>query len=465
MKLSFHGAARSVTGSRHVVDAGKTRILLDCGMFQGRRDQARERNQHLGFDPKSVDTVCLSHAHIDHSGALPMLAKGKFRGAVHMTSATADLTEILLADSARIQENDCRYVNKLEHRRGRKCVSPMYTRDHAQKIVKQFQGAAYMRPVSLSTNVTARFHDAGHIIGSSAIWLQHRNRGNSTSLLFSGDLGRANMPILRDPNPPPPCDVLIIESTYGDRLHSDEKDQRKDIAKQLVQHAIQHKSKIIVPAFSVGRTQDIVMHIKQLVQNGEVDPIPIFIDSPLALKATKVFRKHPECYDEDTYRTFTATGDIFSAKYIKFVSTAKDSKLLNRRKGPCVIISASGMCEGGRVVHHLKHAIEDESNVIVIVGFQAEHTLGRKLVEEWDTVPIFGKPTRRRAQIVRMNGFSAHADRNDLLAYVRAIRPHPQKVFVVHGEERQSLAFAMTLRDEFPGMEVEVPKPDSTHDA
>lgn len=464
MKISFHGAARSVTGSRHMVDAGKTRVLLDCGMFQGRRDEARERNQHLGFDPKSVDAVCLSHAHIDHSGALPVLAKEGFRGAVHMTSATADLTEILLADSARIQENDCRYVNKLEHRRGRKCVSPMYTRDHAQKIVKQFQGAAYMRPVPLSTNVMARFHDAGHIIGSSAIWLQHRNRGNSTSLLFSGDLGRANMPILRDPNPPPPCDVLIIESTYGDRLHSDEEDQRKDIAKQLVKHAIQHKSKIIVPAFSVGRTQDIIMRIKQLVQNGEVDPIPIYIDSPLALKATKVFRQHPECYDEDTYRTFTATGDVFSAKYIKFVSTAKDSKLLNRRKGPCVIISASGMCEGGRVVHHLKHAIEDEANVIVIVGFQAEHTLGRKLVEEWDTVPIFGKPTRRRAQIVRMNGFSAHADRNDLLAYVRAIHPHPQKVFVVHGEERQSLAFAMTLRDEFPGMEVEVPKPDSTHE-
>jgi metallo-beta-lactamase family protein len=276
MKISFHGAARSVTGSRHVIDAGQTRVLFDCGMFQGRRDQARERNRHLGFDPKSIDAVCLSHAHIDHSGALPMLAKEGY--------------------------------------------------------------------------------------------------------------------------------------------------------------------------------------------NGEVDPIPIFIDSPLALKATKVFRQHPECYDKETYRTFTSTGDVFAAKYINFVSTAKDSKLLNRRKGPCVIISASGMCEGGRVVHHLKHSIEDEANVIVFVGFQAEHTLGRKLVEEWDTVPIFGVPTRRRAQVVRLNGFSAHADRNDLLAYVRAITPHPQKVFVVHGEERQSLAFAMTLRDEFPGMEVEVPKPESTHD-
>ena len=464
MKLSFHGAARSVTGSRHVVDAGKTRILLDCGMFQGRRDHARERNQHLGFDSKSIDAVCLSHAHIDHSGALPMLAKGGFKGAVHMTSATADLTDILLADSARIQESDCRYVNKLERRRGRKCVNPIYTSDDAKKIVKHFRGTSYEQSVSLAQNVSARFHDAGHIIGSSAIWLQHRNRGNSTSLLFSGDLGRANMPILQDPHPPPPCDVLIIESTYGDRLHDEEEDRRKDMARKLVNHAIQHRSKILVPAFSVGRTQDIIMRIKELVKNGEVDPIPIFIDSPLALKATKVFRQHPECYDEETYRTFTASGDVFAGKYINFVSTTKDSKLLNRRKGPCVIISASGMCEGGRVIHHLKHTIEDEANVIVLVGFQAEHTLGRKLVEEWNTVPIFGVPTKRRAQVIRLNGFSAHADRNDLLAYVRAIHPHPRKVFVVHGEERQSFAFAMTLREEFPGMEVEVPKPDSTYD-
>ena len=272
------------------------------------------------------------------------------------------------------------------------------------------------------------------------------------------------MPILRDPQAPPPCDVLIIESTYGDRLHSDEQGHRKEMAKKLVKHAIEHKSKIIIPAFSVGRTQDIIMRIKELVNNGEVDPIPIFIDSPLASRATKVFRQHPECYDEDTYRTFASTGDVFAAKYIRFVSTAKESKQLNRRRGPYVVISASGMCEGGRVVHHLKHAIEDEANIIVIVGFQAEHTLGRKLVEEWDTVPIFGVPTKRRAQVVRLNGFSAHADRNDLLAYVRSITPHPQKVFVVHGEERQSLAFGMTLRDEFPGMKVEVPKPDSTHD-
>lgn len=463
MNISFHGAARSVTGSRHLLEMGGTRILLDCGMFQGRRDLARERNSHLGFEPKSVQTVLLSHAHIDHSGALPILTKEQFPGSVYMTSATADLTKILLEDSAKIQQGDCRYVNKKERRRGRDCVTPFYSMEDVHDITARFQGVRYGSSLSAAKNVTIQFHDAGHILGSAAIWAKYRHRGQSTSILFSGDLGRANMPILRDPHLPPPCDVLIIESTYGDRLHDDDQTKRRAIAKDLVNHAIQHKSKIIVPAFSVGRTQDLIMRIKELVNNGEVSPIPIFIDSPLALKAMKIFRQHPECYDEETYQTFTAKGDIFAEKYINFISTSKESKLLNRRKGPCVIISASGMCEGGRVVHHLKNTIEDEANVVVLVGWQAEHTLGRKLAEEWETVPIFGVPTRRRARIVRLNGYSAHADRNDLLAYVRAIKPYPRKVFVVHGEERQSLSFAMALQTEFPGMEVEVPKSESTY--
>jgi metallo-beta-lactamase family protein len=465
MKISFHGAARSVTGSRHLIQAGSSRLLLDCGMFQGRRDQAAKLNRHLGFDPKSLTAVCLSHAHIDHSGILPVLAREGYSGSVYMTDATADLTNILLADSARIQQSDCRYVNKRERRRGKDRITPFYSLSDVQTIAQQFSRTRYGTPVQVDPNLNVKFHDAGHILGSAAIWVQYRQRGQSRSLLFSGDLGRANMPILRDPQPPPPCDVLVIESTYGDRLHEDAIDARQRLARELVEHAIRHRSKIIIPAFSVGRTQEIIMRIKEMVKAGVVDPIPIYIDSPLALKAMQVFRRHPECYDEETYRTFTSEGDPFAAKYIRYVTTAKDSKALNAKKGPLVIISASGMCEGGRVVHHLKHTIEDEANVIAIVGWQAEHTLGRKLVEEWDTVPIFGVPTRRRARVVRFNGFSAHADRNDLLAYVRAIQPIPQKVFVVHGEERQSLAFAMTLKTEFPGMEVEVPRPDSTHDA
>jgi metallo-beta-lactamase family protein len=465
MKISFHGAARSVTGSRHLIQAGSSRLLLDCGMFQGRRDQAARLNRHMGFDPKSLTAVCLSHAHIDHSGVLPVLAREGYSGSVYMTDATAELTNILLADSARIQQSDCRYVNKRERRRGKDRITPFYSLRDVQTITQQFSRTRYGKPVRVAPNLNVQFHDAGHILGSAAIWMQYRQRGQSRSLLFSGDLGRANMPILRDPQPPPPCDVLIIESTYGDRLHEDSLDARRQLARELVEHAIQHRSKIIVPAFAVGRTQEIIIRIKEMVKAGVVDPIPIYIDSPLALQAMQVFRRHPECYDEETYRTFTSEGDPFAAKYIRYVSTAEDSKALNAKKGPLVIISASGMCEGGRVVHHLKYAIEDETNIIAIVGWQAEHTLGRKLVEEWDTVPIFGVPTRRRARVVRFNGFSAHADRNDLLAYVRAIQPMPQKVFVVHGEERQSLAFAMTLKTEFPGMEVEVPRPDSTYDA
>ena len=463
MKISFHGGARSVTGSRHVVHIGNSRILLDCGMFQGRRSQAEERNRHLGFSPRSIHASLLSHGHIDHSGALPILAKEHYRGPVYMTPATADLTTVLLEDSARIQRADSSYINKRRRTPKRRRIQPYYEASHVGEILTRFQHASYQESIKISSTITGKFFDAGHILGSSAIWLQHRRKGNSTSVVFSGDLGRHDRPILRDPQQPPSCDILIIESTYGDRTHQDNLEEMKRKAEQLVEFAIEHKSKIIVPAFAVGRTQHIVMRIKELVNEGRISPIPIFIDSPLAHKTTKIFRRHPECFDQETFQTFTSKGDPFGAKYIRYVSTAKESKTLNRRKGPCVIISASGMCEGGRVLHHLKHAIQDEANVVALVGFQAEHTLGRKLIEEWDTVPIFGVPTPRRAQVVRFNGLSAHADRNDLLAYVRSFPSTPRMVFIVHGEERQSFSLAHAIKTEHPGTDVIVPESGSTH--
>ena len=280
----------------------------------------------------------------------------------------------------------------------------------------------------------------------------------------SGDLGRYDRPILKNPDPAGSADWLLLESTYGDRLHEADRAVMKQQALDLLTHAKAHKSKIIVPAFAVGRTQDLVMRIKELVGEGRLDPIPIYIDSPLASRATEVFRRHPECYDEETTKTFTSSGDLFASRYIHFVSSPEDSKRLNSMKGPCVIISASGMCEGGRVVHHLKHAIQDEANVIVFVGFQAEHTLGRKLVEGWDVVPIFGVPTPRRAQIVKFNGLSAHADRQDLLAYVRAINPAPAKIFLVHGEEKQALSLAAAIQAEHSKIEVTVPHVGSSHE-
>ncbi len=464
MKLSFHGAARSVTGSRHLIETSTSRVLLDCGMFQGRREEAARQNRELGFEPKSLSAVLLSHAHIDHSGALPVLARHGFSGKVHLTRASADLAVIMLQDAARIQESDCAYVNKKERRRGKQCVRPFFDADDVEAIARRFVGARYHDVLKVDPRVTASFHDAGHILGSAAIRVKYTARGNTTTVLFSGDLGRAKMPILRDPEPPPSCDVLIVESTYGDRLHEQAGEEMKKKAEALLSHARAHKSKIIVPAFAVGRTQELVMRIKELVTESRVEPIPIYIDSPLAARATAVFRQHPECYDEETYKTFSADGDPFASRYIHFVSTVEDSKRLNAMRGPCVIISSSGMCEGGRILHHLKHAIQDEANVIVFVGFQAEHTLGRKLVEGWDVVPIFGVPTPRRAQVVKFNGLSAHADRNDLLAYVRAIDPLPGVIFVVHGEEKQALSLAAAIQAEHPRIDVRIPHRGSTHD-
>ncbi len=464
MKIAFHGAARSVTGSRHLLQTSSAQVLLDCGMFQGARQESDRRNHNLGFDPKAVNAVLLSHAHIDHSGALPVLARHRFSGKIHLTCGTADLTKVLLEDSARIQENDCKYVNKEERRRGKQCRAPYYDADDVTSIAQRFIGARYGDAITVHPRIKASFHDAGHILGSAAVRVAVSERGATTTVLFTGDLGRKQMPILRDPASPPPCDALIIESTYGDRLHENVQEAQTQKIIELVAHIKAHRSKLIVPAFAVGRTQDIVMRIKALVREGKIEPFPIFIDSPLAIKATEIFRKHPEYYDEETFKTLTSEGDPFGARYIRYVSSVDDSKKLNAMKGPCMVIAASGMCEGGRVLHHLKHAIQDEANVIAIVGFQAEHTLGRKLVENWDVVPIFGVPTPRRAQVVRFNGLSAHADRNDLLAYVRAIHPLPGKVFVVHGEEKQSLSLAAAMQAEHPAMRIVVPHPGSVYE-
>jgi metallo-beta-lactamase family protein len=370
----------------------------------------------------------------------------------------------MLADSAHLQESDCLYVNRKEQRMDSRCRRPLYTGDDAQAVMRQFSGVRYEEVVSPVRGVKAAFHDAGHILGSATVSLRITEAGTTKVVLFSGDLGRRQMPILRDPQPPPPCDVLIIESTYGDRVHAETAEEAKRKAAALIEHAVRHRSKIIVPAFAVGRTQDLVMWMKDLVKEGRISPLPMYIDSPLALRATEIFRRHPECYDKETYRILTTEGDPFVAKYIRYISSVHESQKLNTMKGPCIIVAASGMCEGGRVLHHLRHAIQDEDNIVAIVGFQAEHTLGRKLVEGWNVVPIFGVPVPRRAQVVRFNGLSAHADRDDLLGYVRAITPRPSRVFIVHGEDRQAFSLATAIRAEHPGIEVTVPDSSTIYD-
>ncbi len=378
MKLSFHGAARSVTGSRHMIEVPGFRMLLDCGMFQGRREEAVRKNRELGFDPKSLGAVLLSHAHIDHSGALPVLPRQGFSGKVYLTRASADLAGIMLEDSARVQQNDCRYVNKHEKRRGKTCIQPLYDGDDVRKIVRKFEGARYGDQLKIAPRVTATFHDAGHILGSAAVRVKYTARGTSTTVLFSGDLGRSHMPILRDPEPPPACDILILESTYGDRLHEQAGEEMKKKAQDLIAHARQHKSKVIVPAFAVGRTQELVMRIKELVGEGRVDPIPIYIDSPLADKATGVFRRHPECYDEETLKTFSSGGDVFASRYICVVGGGQQAAQCHAgalchhflvgdvRGRTCP--SPSQACDSGRGQHHCLCRIPGRTYIRTEIG-------------------------------------------------------------------------------------------------
>jgi len=464
MRVTFWGAAQTVTGSMHHIEAAGKRFLLDCGLYQGRRRDAFERNSHFPFPVSSIDGVILSHAHIDHSGNLPTLVHSGYSGPIYTTPATVDLCLPMLADSAYLQQKDVEFCNRRrEHRRAlgrddREC-EPLYLPEDAEHVNPLFCPVELGQIREVAPGFRYRTYEAGHMLGATSMIIE----ADGVRLAFSGDVGRKHLPILRDPVSPDPVDYLIMESTYGDRFHKAVADVAETLA-GVVNRTAGRGGKIIVPCFAVGRTQQLVMVLHQLMDAHRIPSIPIFVDSPLAVNATEVFRKHPECYDEKTFRAFTSQGDPFAARYIRYVSSVQESMKLNRLKGPCMIIAASGMCEGGRILHHLKHALQDEANIIAIVGFQAEHTLGRKLVEGWDQVPIFGVPTPRRAQVVRFNGLSAHADRNGLLAYVRAIKPAPARVFVVHGEEKQSLSLAAAIQAEHAGMEVIVPEPDSTHE-
>jgi metallo-beta-lactamase family protein len=352
--------------------------------------------------------------------------------------------------------SDCSYVNKKEQRKGQACTRPLYNTDDVRKLVRRFEGTRYGDTLKIAPRVTASFHDAGHILGSAAILVKYTVRGNTTTVLFSGDLSRSNMPILRDHEPPRPCDVLVLESTYGGRLHEINRETMKQKTLNLLTHAKTHKSKIVVLAFAVGWTQELVMRIKELVGEGRLDPIPIYIDSPLASRATEVFRRHSGCYDEETTRTFTSSGDLFAGR--QYAPEWHEGPLRHH-------LHLGHVRRRPRRVSSLKHAIQDEASVIVFVGFQSEHTLGRKLVEGWDVLPIFGVPTPRRAQIVTFNGLSAHADRQDLLAYVRVIIPAPDKIFLVHGEEKQALSLAAAIQAEHSQIEVTVPHVGASHEA
>ncbi len=451
MQITFHGAARSVTGTRHLIEANGHRILLDCGLVQGSRDEAERANREYPFDPASIDAVVLSHAHIDHSGALPVLVKRGFRGQIHSTLATADLASWMLRDSAHIHEKDAEFANKRMAKRGnrRPRREPLYTLEDAEAALARFAGHEYYQPFSVVPGVTATLHDAGHILGSAIVRLDISEDGQDRSIVFSGDLGRPHLPIIRDPDRVEADDILIMESTYGDRTH-DLIAAAADRLAALIHVLVQRRGKMIIPAFAVGRTQEIVYELMQLFRDRRIPEIPVYVDSPLAVNVTEVFSQHPECYDADIREVLAGPGDPFGLHRMHYIQDVQESMALNAAPGPCIIISASGMMEAGRILHHLRNSIEDPRNAILIVGFQAENTLGRRLLRGDKVVNIFGEPHPVRADVFVMNEYSAHADREELLAWFHANHGTPKEVFVVHGEEEQSQAFAERLTKETP---------------
>ncbi len=456
MNIQFFGATKDVTGTMHMVTVNGKNILLDCGLYQGKRKEAYDRNKHLPFDPSVIDSVVLSHAHIDHSGNIPQLIKNGFEGNIYCTHATQDLASVMLRDSAHIQEKDIEYVNKRHLRKGLPLFKPLYTMSDAEKCMEHFVGLGYNRPFLITPNVHVTFVDAGHILGSAIVILDIKENGETKRLTFTGDLGRTHLPIIRDPVQIDATDYYITESTYGDRLH-DPFEGMKTKLKKAIHETVTRGGKIVVPAFSVGRTQELVYVLHQLFNEKSLPEIPIYVDSPLSVNITEVFRLHRECFDEETRQEFLENHlDPFGFYRLRYIRHVEESKKLNLSSEPCMIISASGMCEAGRILHHLKNNIENEKNTVLIIGFMAQNTLGRRLVERKPVVKIFGEEIPLRAQVVTMNGFSAHADKNGLLKYFNGLNKEKLRhVFVVHGEAEQSVTFAETIRSQgFPNVEV-----------
>lgn len=444
MKLQFCGGARTVTGSQHLLMVNGKRVLLECGLFQGRRAETYERNLNFCFDPASIDAMILSHAHIDHSGNIPNFIKNGFRGSIYTTAATVDLCQIMLRDSAYLQERDVEWANKIRRKRGEDLVEPLYTIDDAEAAMTHFVGMQYNHPFQICEGVEVMFRDAGHILGSAGVLLNLTENGRKFRLGFSGDIGRTEVPIIRDPDVLRDVDALIMESTYGDRLHSPREDVEEELA-STIREVAKVGGKIIIPAFAVGRTQVIVYMLHKLFDQNRIPDMPIFVDSPLATAATQVFRAHPECFDRETFRVFLdGQEDPFGFDRLKYVGSVEDSKKLNDLNYPHIIISASGMAEGGRIVHHLRNNIGNSRALVLFVGYAAEHTLARRIMDGYSPVKIFGEEFDVRCQVKRMDAFSGHADRNELLEYVGYSSPEKLKhIFLVHGEESQ----AMPLRD------------------
>ena len=446
MEIQFIGAARTVTGSMHLVRTGTTTFLVDCGLYQGKRKEAFEINRTYDlFDPMEVDFIILTHAHIDHSGNLPTLVKNGFKGKIYSTFATRDLVSIMLRDSAHIQEKDIEYVNKKRQKKGQNPFEPLYSQKDVIDALKLFVSINYHHEFEITPDIKLTFVDAGHILGSAVSHLLIKENGKEINLGFSGDLGRPNLPILRDPEKIRDVDYFICESTYGGRTHDNPLDSEQQLAR-VVNRAHQRNAKVVIPAFSVGRTQELVYALHRIFSRGDAPRIPVYVDSPLSVNATDVFRVHPECFDVETEEFLLRNKDPFGFNQLNYISEVSESKGLNEKDGPLMIISSSGMCEAGRIQHHLKNNIEDPNNIVLIVGYAAQHTLARRIIEKEEIVKIFGQEVNLNAEVIVLNSFSAHADADELIDYVNQFDKNKLKeVFLVHGELDQQEIFKKRL--------------------
>lgn len=448
MRITFLGAAGEVTGSQHLIETDHLRVLLDCGLFQGHRIESWHRNRRFHCNPKDLDGVILSHAHIDHCGNLPGLYRAGYRGPIFCTEATADVARIMLLDSAHIQEEDARYASRhLEP--DAPPAEPFYTVDDVKAVCRQFEPLDYDEWHELAPEFRIRFADAGHILGSAISEMEVKDGGEMRRVVFTGDLGRRELPLLRDPQLIDGCDVLISESTYGNRVHPPAEDITIELLR-IIRNAVDLEGKVVIPAFSLGRTQHIIYYLNELTQRGHLPPIPVFVDSPLSSRLTDVYRRHVAVMDDDAGRILRRDEDLFGFPALTYIESQKESMEVNRMTGPLVVIAASGMCENGRVRHHLKHAVGDPRNTIVIIGFQAQHTLGRRIVERQPMLHIFDRRLPLKANVEVLNGLSAHADAEDFKWWFghMAATGGIGQAFLVHGEPQAARALAGLVHDD-----------------
>lgn len=451
-RIKFCGAAQTVTGSCHLIElpTGET-ILLDCGLYQGNDDDMEEFNREFLFEPSAIDIVILSHAHIDHSGRLPKLVKDGFEGKIIATHATRDLCNIMLMDSAFIQQRDAEYENKWRQRKGKKLIEPLYDEKHVRKTMSQFISITYDRwyPLPGIADVWLQFRDSGHILGAGSVSLRIKTEHREEFTLgFTGDIGRPQRPILQDPAPMPACDYIICESTYGDELHDQQEKEKKELLEIIQTTCIENGGKLIIPAFSVGRTQELVYMLDQLANEERLPNIPVYVDSPLAINVTEIFRMHPECFDEELTKYMMTDPNPFGFNNLHYTREVEESKALNSSKEACVIISASGMITGGRIKHHIFNHIENPRNTVLMVGYAAPYTIGGQLRAGADKISVFGQELQVNAQVKVMDSFSAHGDYNEMIDFLsNQDREHLKKVFLVHGELDTQKAFKEKLKE------------------